>query len=158
MSMNMLWEKVKLLFFLLFSFSRGRERRKTRQKVMRGKQLQTTVLVCEMVESGRTTEKRVIPIRLQVNARVWVRDKSIFLCSICSSGAERDSYFWRISHRHQQNYFCYSKFYTRIVHMRFIILQLHNFTNGDFRFVQPVSFPFLLNFNNLLFPGKAVRQ
>lgn len=100
MSMNMLWEKVKLLFFLLFSFSRGRERRKTRQKVMRDKQLQTTVLVSEMIESGKTKEKIVIPTHLQVNALVQVRNKSIFLCSICNSGAERDSHFWRISHRH----------------------------------------------------------
>ena len=60
-TMYTLWEKVKLLFFVLFSFSRGREGRRTRQKVMRDKQLQTPVLVSEMIESDKTKEKIVIP-------------------------------------------------------------------------------------------------
>lgn len=88
-----LGKEVKLLFFLLFSFSRGRERGRTRQKVMCDKQRQTAVLASEMIESDKTKEKVVIPIHLRVNALVWVRNKSIFLCSICSSGAEKGLLF-----------------------------------------------------------------
>lgn len=84
-----LGKEVKLLYFVLFSFSRGRERGGTRQKVTRDKQLQTVVLASEMIESDKSKEKVVTPIHLRVNALVWARNKSIFSCSICSSGAEK---------------------------------------------------------------------